>query len=273
MEPTLTTAPGRIDIHVGGERFASYEADGDVPGFVSLSALGTRPITQPDRAVGRALWIGHRNVNGLDFLPGGAGDGPRGRIVSGDLLVRRGTLSVGFQHECHWLAPDGECILRDMRTARAASGPSSGALLDITVVLIAMPGGSVALGPAGDSLICLRAANALQPAYGGQIRNSEDQFGPEAIHGRQASWCMCTGVVGGETVGLAFLDHPENPWHPPPWVCREDGVISPSPFAWRTVEIAAGERLALRYRIVVHSGYVEPSWVHARLADWVRETS
>ena len=138
--------------------------------------------------------------------------------------------------------------------------------------MFAAPGeGMVEFGRSDRALLCARIAPTLMPSGGGQLRNSSDEFGPDALNGRQASWCACNGVVLGETVGIAILDHPGNPWHPSPWLVRDDGLMSPSPFAWQGYTLRPERPLALRYRVLVHSGYVEAGWVQARLADWLRE--
>ena len=269
MEPYLTTAPGRIDMHVRGARFASYKTDGAVPGFTSLLAGGLRSVTQADRAVGLCLWLGHGNVNGAAF--GVSEDGNSGRIVTDDLLARRGSQSVGFLHECHWIAPDGERFLNESRTVRVVGGPSAGALLDIDIVMTPCAADTIILGRSNSGLLSICIATSLLPDAGGQMRNSIDDFGPAAMNGRQASWCAANGVVDGETVGIAILDHPENPWHPSPWVCTDDGLLSPCPFPWRTFELKRDAPLRVKYRVVVHTGYVEAGWVHQRLRDWVNE--
>ena len=269
MKPHLTTAPGRIDIHLRGERFATYETGG-APGFTAIHANGLRAVTQLDASVGRCLWMMHGSVNGAAFGTGTQSDRPSGHVVTSDLSARRGSQSVGFRHECSWIAPDGVCLLHESRTVRVTEGPSSGGILDIGITLTSV-GRSIELGQSDDALLCTRVASSLLPSGGGQLRNSRDDFGSTDVHGRQASWCACNGVVNGETVGLAILDHPNNPWHPPPWVVSENGLISPSPYAWRKESLSPGSVLALRCRIVVHSGYVEAGWIQARMTEWLRE--
>jgi hypothetical protein len=163
-------------------------------------------------------------------------------------------------------------VLEDERTIRVTHGPSSGAILDLRILLKAVSDNAVTLGQTEESLLCACVAPQLLPSGGGQLRNSNDEFGCDEIHGRLASWCACNGVVAGDTVGFALLDHPDNPWYPSPWNCRGDGILSPSPFAWRAVELPPGAALDLKYRLVIHCGYVEAGWVRARLADWVRST-
>ena len=79
------------------------------------------------------------------------------------------------------------------------------------------------------------------------------------------------GVVQGVTVGIAFLEHPTNPSYPSPWICRPDGTLSPTPYAWREDYLPPDRTLHLRYRIHVYQGYVETGWADARLAEYARE--
>ena len=308
---SLLTADDRLEIFVRGERLAAYRHnDCGTPGFVALYASGERALTQPAPG-GLGLWLMHGNVNGVGFGVEDGEEGKRGRgeegtnhepragrmgrsqagkdtsheplsssgrIVTDDLTVRRGTYSVGFRHTCGWIMPDGQRALTTVCTYRALPGPSEGAILDMEVRLQSPQDRPVTLGRADESLLCIRAASGLysvEPfAMGaGQTRNSLGEYGAEQVHGRAARWCANVGVVDGETCGFAFLEHPHNPAFPSPWIARPDGVLSPSPFAWRSQTLAPGEELRLRYRLHTHLGYVNQGWADARLMDYAREVS
>lgn len=294
---SLLTANDRLEIFARGERFAAYRhGEGVTPGFTTLYASGERALTQPSPN-GLGLWLMHGNVNGAAFggateeekrRRGGEENGdkqqgasskplfPVGRIVTDDLMVRRGTYSVGFQHECGWMLPNGERALTTVCTTRVLPGPSEGVILDIELRLQAPDDRGVTLGRSEDALLCVRAASGLysvEPfAMGaGQTRNSLGEYGTSQVHGRAARWCANVGVVDGETCGFAFLEHPANPAFPSPWIARTDGVLSPSPFGWRSQTLEPGEALRLRYRLLTHLGYVNQGWADARLADYLRE--
>ncbi len=271
---TLQTGPNRLDFYVRGERFATYRyAPTELPGFTALYATGGRAIT-PE---GRALWLAHGSINGIAFgalsekSAKDAKPASAGRIVSTEMLARRGPLSVGFRQTCAWIAPDDRCLLTDERTIRVTAGPAEGGILDLSLRLIATEESPVTLGRTESALLLLRAAPALCPAGGGQLRNSAGDYGPAAMRGRGAAWCAGVGVVQGATVGFALLDHPDNPWHPSPWLAQDDGTLSPSPFSWRSLELPPGGALRLRYRLLVYSGYVEAGWADARLAEFAAE--
>jgi hypothetical protein len=262
----LQTGQNRLDFLVRGERFTSYHPTAPIPGFGCLYGPGKRPLTA--EAEGLSLWLGHGDVNGLVF--GGMSDAGV-RIRSLDLTARRGAVTVGFKQICSWLDAHGEMVLRDERIARVMPGPSEGRILDLLIRLRAPVNVPVRFGISQQSFLQMRLAPELRSPGPGQLRNSADEFGAAEMHGAEATYCAATGVVAGETVGVVFLDHPENPAHPPRWVVHEDGVVSPSPFAWQPVTLLPGRILVMRYRILVHRGYVNKGWAEARLAEFARD--
>ncbi|HZP85051.1 MAG TPA: DUF6807 family protein [Chthonomonadaceae bacterium] len=275
MSVTLQTRPGRLDFFVRGEQFATYRYDeAGAPGFSALLAAGGRAITPPEEETdGPALCLAHGSVNGVAFPAApvsteAAQNVPTGRIVTTEMVARRGAYSVGFRQTCAWIGPEGMPMLTDVRTARIAPGPGDGRILDLALQLRAPEDRPVTLGRTETALLLLRLATPLCPSGGGQLRNSVGDYGPAQMHGRSAAWCAGVGVVRGETIGFALLDHPDNPWHPSPWLVLENGTLSPSPFAWRTQELPPGGALSLRYRLHVYSGYVEAGWADARLAEF-----
>jgi len=62
----------------------------------------------------------------------------------------------------------------------------------------------------------------------------------------------------GKTEGIAILQHPSNPWYPSPWFTRDYGFFSPTPMYWpedgNTSQFHKGDKITLRYRVLVHSG-------------------
>jgi hypothetical protein len=71
--------------------------------------------------------------------------------------------------------------------------------------------------------------------------------------------------------GIAIMDHPENPWNPCPWLTRDYGHLSPSPFfflekPWR---LGRGESIRLRYRIAVHVGDPQKAKLSQIYKDWI----
>jgi hypothetical protein len=266
MSAILRTAPDRLDFFVRNALFATYLPDG-LPGFWAIYATDNRALARAESAESRIFYLAHGNVNGVSFGVSTNEDAlPSGQIISRDLMARRGSQSVGFQQICDWIAPHNQIFLTETRTIRVQAGPAEGAVLDWTSVLQASETLAVNFGVTEDAFLLLRPVSALTSHFGGQMRNSLGDYGAEAMHGRAASWCGGIGVIAGQTVGFVLLDHPENPWHPVPWLTCANGLISPSPFAWRNFTLTAGRQLLLRYRLLVHSGYVDQGWADKRLA-------
>ena len=172
---SLQTTADRMELFVRGERCATYcYAEGQTPGFVSLSASGERLITQPN-ADGLGMWLSCEGK-------GKRGKGKVNPQSTIEMTARRGAYSVGFQHECGWLDENGERLLTDSRTIRVAPGPSDGAIIDIALRLQAEEGRGVAFAPSEEGLLCLRVASGLFNAGteligGGQIRNNWGEYG------------------------------------------------------------------------------------------------
>jgi hypothetical protein len=85
----------------------------------------------------------------------------------------------------------------------------------------------------------------------------------ERYRGRHAA-VDCSGVIDGKAVGIAILDNRRNPGSPTPWyVIRSDEMsfFSPAILCYEPITLDAGERLTLRYRVIVHPG----RWDSARL--------
>lgn len=233
-------------------------ATGEWPGFVDLRASGAAPVV-------RALRIEHHSVDGVFFGSGSATDAPQGGVETTDFIIRRGLQSTGFQHDLLWLAPDGTRIVTERRTVRAEPGRAQGWVLDLALDFRAEK--RVELGRSA-GFLCVQPVHRLLPEGGGQLRTEQGAYGQAEAHARCAGWLACVGVVDGETAGMVVLDHPDNAWYPTPWSVTENDCISACPFLWRTATIEPGRPLRLRYRLLIHRGYVDIGWADHRLRDF-----
>ena len=74
-------------------------------------------------------------------------------------------------------------------------------------------------------------------------------------------------LAGGKTVGVAVLDHPENPpsgWHNVAGL----GMINPCVTAAGPITVNKGEPLVLRYRLVVHDGPAPLELLKTLAEEW-----
>jgi hypothetical protein len=77
--------------------------------------------------------------------------------------------------------------------------------------------------------------------------------------GIPALWCDLSGKLdGGNQLagGVAMFDHPDNPRHPSPWYgsTGANHYFNAAFLFHEPMPLAAGERLAFRYRVLVHDG-------------------
>ena len=100
----------------------------------------------------------------------------------------------------------------------------------------------------------------LSVKNGGTIINAEGISTEKENFGKASPWMDFYGKRGSFVEGLAIMQHPSNPWYPSPWFTRDYGFMSPTPMYWpqndQETFIAKGDKLSLRYRVLVHGGTV-----------------
>ena len=88
--------------------------------------------------------------------------------------------------------------------------------------------------------------------------NSEGKEGEKGTFGVASSWSDCYGKRKTGIEGITIMQHPSNKWYPSPWFTRDYGFISPTPMYWpenrETTDLRKGEKINLRYRVLVHAG-------------------
>ena len=88
---------------------------------------------------------------------------------------------------------------------------------------------------------------------GGQAISPDGAGAGDAMRGQRHEWMAYAwrhDGVDAESV-VAFVDHPDNPHHPPQWFVRteEFACINPAPFFSEELDIPSGETVMLRYAV------------------------
>ncbi|MFM7035733.1 MAG: PmoA family protein [Planctomycetia bacterium] len=181
---------------------------------------------------------------------------------------------------CDHLGPTGRVNLTERRrlTFRATAKTRS---IDIDQDLV---GGDkpVRIGDRKDAGLFIRVpvSMAVDSKEGGRIVTSEGAVDADAWS-KPARWCDYHGPVDGETLGIAFLDHPSSFRHPTRWHARTYGLFSANPFASQaydpklpdaTITLAPGETLRLRHRLIFHSGDEREADIEAAWQAYANET-
>ena len=132
---------------------------------------------------------------------------------------------------------------------------------------------NIEIGKTNHSLFSARMAPDLTPACGGTLVNAAGASGEKATFGFESPWLACFGPrVGSAGEGLAILQHPANPGFPSKWFTRDYGFLSPTPMYWpadgKGTRLAKGEKLQLRYRVLVFSGSPQDAGIAERYSAY-----
>jgi hypothetical protein len=119
------------------------------------------------------------------------------------------------------------------------------------------------------SLFSIRLDPDLSVRNAGRMVNAAGAAGEKATFGQASPWMAAFGRRGsGATEGIALFQHPANPWYPAPWFTRDYGFLSPTPMYWPandvSTKLARGDKLRLRYRVVVFTGEMDAIDLAAR---------
>jgi hypothetical protein len=296
----IASGPEKIAVKINGQPFTDFYVAGEgvtKPYLHPLrAASGTyvtrmwpmekvaeeASIAKPDHQHQRGVWFAHDSVisNGvkLDFWNNEASytTPNRGKIVLSkvDRITsgkRQGSIAATFD----WTDLTGRKILTESRVMTFYADPKLRTIdFDITL----SPAGEVTFGDGKDGVFGIRIRPVLQEAGGdGHIVNADGLESEKQAWGKPSNWCDYWGQVNGETLGIAILDHPENPHHPVRWHVRGYGLFAANPFGVAaltndksqdgSIKVEPGQKLRFRYRVIIHPGDAKTA---AIAAQWDR---
>jgi hypothetical protein len=267
--------------------WTEYRLDvGNKPFFFPLVGPGGQSYTRAypmatvagedrDHPHQRSCWFTYGNLNGIDFWSEGPGTGTiresdRKVVVQGPVLGRLRT-------QDRWRAPDGRTICDDERTVTfyRTKGPR---IIDFEIHLNATAG-PVTFRDTKEGMFGLRVASSMDvdKKTGGRITNAEGLTDQKAW-GQASPWVDYVGPVGGRTVGLAILNHPDSFRYPTTWHVRTYGLFAANPFGWhdfgRTTPgdytVEAGRSIRFLYRVILHEGDTASNGVAAQFEAYAR---
>ncbi|MCS7466791.1 PmoA family protein [Stieleria sp. ICT_E10.1] len=240
----------------------------DVPYFHPLSTKGGRVLTwdrPADHAWHHGLWFCWKYINGVNYWEHDGQTGrPAGRTETTDVRVEtRGDHSARLSLALAY-HPDGddEVVLRERRrivisAPNAHDEYSLDWISEFTagnhrVELDRTPPKEQSWG--GYAGLSVRFAKELSDRQATSERGPVE-FGPGDRHRSRARSIDYSGSIDGDPVGLAFLDHPENPRHPTPWyIIRSPvtGYMNAALLNDEPMTLEPGTGMTLRYRVIVH---------------------
>ncbi|HZO87093.1 MAG TPA: PmoA family protein [Chthonomonadaceae bacterium] len=287
---TLTHAEGeRIEIQTNGSLLTRY-IYGNVPArpyfFPLIGPQGIRitrsypmedvPGEMQDHPHHRSLWIAFGEVNGADNWSEEPGHGYTlhqsvDRLEDGEVAGRFATTSL-------WARADKTPLLTQRLAVTVWGTDASVRLLDFDIRLEATHG-DVHFGDTKEGgILSTRVASAMDVPRGGRIENVYGGVNEGETWGKAAHWCDYSGVVEGQQVGIAILDHPLSFRYPTHWHVRDYGLMTANPFGYAaftngvkdgSYTLQAGDALEFHYRLVLHRGNASEGRVNAHYLNFV----
>jgi hypothetical protein len=272
-ELTLKHTYTGYEIRVGDNMFACYIADCEgspivhpIVGPTGKHMTRDYPMVKnyegvkSDHLHHRSLWFSHGNVNNFDFW------GMQCNIVHKCFAKAEcdGHTAL-LVTENDWIGSDHQIVCRDVREL-GFSASKDQRMIDFDITITAEQD-KVVFGDTKEGTFGIRVPEviAVETKKGGQFVNAEGKSGEKEAWGKRSAWVDYNGVLDGEKVGIAILNHPSSFRYPTYWHVRDYGLFAANPFGVHDFErlqdnmagnhvLAKGESLTFRYRVVFHKG-------------------
>lgn len=250
----------KINITIDNKYFTSYifSSDEKYPFFFPvngpLSGSSVTSMRNGEYPHHSSLFFGCDRVDGGNYWQE---DLDRGRIISVNAeILKQGGDTVILSDECIWSRPGAVSPIKDTRKMFITAPSETVRQVDFEITMEMLI--DVNILKTNHSLFSARMAADLSVNNGGTMINSEGSQSEKGTFGIKAAWIDFYGKRGKGIEGLAILQHPTNPWYPSPWFTRDYGFISPTPMYWpqdgKETFMKKGEKLSLKYRVLVHAG-------------------
>ena len=250
----------KIDVTVGNQFFTSYifSTEEKYPFFYPVNGPATgssvTSMRNGEYPHHSSLFFGCDMVNGGNYWQDGLA---RGQIVSKGAKIEEQGARVVITDECTWQRPGADSPVKDSRRITITAPSNSIRQIDFEITLEALM--DVTVLKTNHSLFSARTIADISVKNGGVMVNAEGDQGEAATFGKPSAWIDFHGKRGNVIEGIAIMQHPSNAAYPAPWFTRDYGFISPTPMYWppnnaESIRFRKGEKVTLRYRVLVHSG-------------------
>ncbi len=242
------------------------------PHFHPVALPGKPALTwssPPDHPWHHGLWFCWKYINGVNYWEENREYGRSdGLTEQTDIRLTKGkNHAAKLELDLVYRPANGEPVLIERRVIEVSPPQADGEYhLDWTMTFTALredvvfdrtplpdePNGKIYGGYAG---LSARLAEDLERRT---IVSSDGpvNFKDNRYRGR-ARGMDYTGMLDGEAMGVAIIDHPDNLNAPSPWYAIRSDVMSyfsPAVVCYGSHRLPAGESMTLRYRTIVHGG-------------------
>lgn len=282
---------GRVDVSIGGKLFTSYHYGSQwvrpflypVVGPYGTQMTRNWPIVEGvkgehmDHPHHKSIWVAYGECNKVDNWSEEKGHGwQRHRafrnIVSGPVVGQ-----IVARNE--WRTNKERKQFEEVRNMRFYALPGGVRLFDIEVTFRMTEGQVVFTDTKEGGLVSVRVASSMDVRNGGRIDNAYGGINEDETWGKHSPWCDYSGMTQGKHVGIAIMDHDDNPRYPTQWHVRDYGLMTANCFAWKHYKPEArikgdmtfkkGTVTTWRYRLYVHRGDAKTGKVAARFMDYI----
>lgn len=207
------------------------------------------------------IFTGLHKVNGVDFWSEKAGKQHFVELLDLEQEPDR----VAWRSATDWVGPDGTKLLREEQSiAVLAPQDSDGYEIDFQWRLVAQKA-PIKISKYDYGGFSVRMPH--DPKHNHLNNNGETD---KATSEKNARWTTVERAFGGDTFGIAVLDHPGNPLHPAKWRVDFHGLINPSPSLQGDWGMEPGQRRTFRYRVVVFKGQANKAKLDAAWDKYAR---
>ncbi|MEM6799047.1 MAG: PmoA family protein [Planctomycetota bacterium] len=298
----VTKTEAGAEVTIDGALFAQYQTDSggrpvlwpiigpDGSAMTRSYPVGPlQPGEKKDHPHHRGLWFGYDRVQGVNFWhdPGGKKPSPgRGRQVHREFVTVAADIAVArIVTTNDWLDARGKRVATDRRELSFGI-EGHDRWIDFTIELRGV-NGPLRLGDSKEGAFAVRVPGSMKvdAGRGGQITNSNGLLGA-ACWGQPASWVDYSGPTSLASAtkisGVAIFSHPDNFRPRPRWHVRTYGLFAANPFGEKDfpaiqgykqgpIEVAKGDALRLRYRVVLHFGNAQQADLPAKFERFARD--
>lgn len=310
----LKESKSGVAIHLDGKLFTEYViGQGNKPYLYPVIGPSGVPMTrsfpmetvegeQHDHPHHRSIWFGQQSVNGFDTwseaLTVEEAAGRKKTPEEKEKARKEGLAKLGATVHREFVKKEaaadravivtrndyldsaGHKLMADERTYTFRAPGAKTRMIDVELVFSA-PYGPAVLGDIKDAGFSIRVPTplAVDSKQGGVLINSHGAQGKDTW-GKRADWCDYSGTLGGQTVGVAMMNHPTSWQYPTPWHARTYGLLTANPFGLKSiageeksgqVELKGSDTLKLRYRFVFHLGDAVAAGIEQAWAAYAAE--
>jgi len=293
-------ATGGAVVSLNGQPFTTYVVDqGNKPFLWPVIGPDGKEMTRgfpmkevPGEAIDhihhRGITFGHQRIADTDTWHERESWGPKvkdnrlafiGSIRHDRYRSLTGGKTAVIDSIATMLSPTEQPVLTvEQRLTCAVEGEHR--LIDVALDLVATHGPAT-IEDFKDAGLSIRVPESIRvdAKQGGKIVNSEGDRNADAW-AKRAAWVDYHGPIDGQTYGIAFMSHPGTFRHPTPWHVRTYGLFTANPFGLKslglqkesaTITLKAGERIALRYRLLFHRGDEQQAEISKAFATYAAE--